>query len=778
MTAQDPLRATGPDGRAGQHAALRILAGELVDAIRAGEPHNELLAIAERLQERVPPPSDALDAEEFGFDRQQEGTIVDALRSAGLKLIDALPGARRHPLAIDIRTLPLAELALTLPEIAQEIAHLKREQRRKSGPGTDRQSNLVLQQITREIRGPIRNIADELARLAGTSASLEQRERIESAEDSAELILHLVNDLVDLTKLRNGRFAPEKLSFRVRDCVAATLLDLEPRARAAGIAIRHAVAAEVPALVEGDPGRIRHVLATLAGNAIASMRGGALLVSATLHATREGHAVLRFTTQSQSEKRRISSQERTRRGAAMWRGGAASGLGLSIARQLVSQMGGRTWVESTTGGGNALNFTVTVKPCAPTRRSSPAIAVDAIEARRVLIVENDVGGAGPVPPMIRRLGPDVEVVRNEAAARAALYSGNESGQPFDVCLVCGDLGDRLTRDNVEAIGAMEADARPPLAVITPEGQRGDATVCRRFGVAGYLTMPVADRDLSDMLRALFDPELAAEIRRHSLLTRHYLRELRGRLLVEVVGASPAENEGFAVRLRNIGHAATIGSIDRPVALLDDAVVPDVIAVPVDGDTRAISTWLDAALRRYTLMAGRRPGVLAMGPGEMVDGGRFTDLLDGRCPADADDDQLAVTVAEIAATARTSSATASLGRRRLIDVSALRRRMADDDGLVRELAGLFLRDSQRMLDAVRDAVAASDGKRLVRTTDTLRGGFEIFDVKTGVDLCLRLSAAGHAEDFSEVVRLVARLERIAAEVTSELSGDLSPLQAMA
>jgi len=78
----------------------------------------------------------------------------------------------------------------------------------------------------------------------------------------------------------------------------------------------------------------------------------------------------------------------------------------------------------------------------------------------------------------------------------------------------------------------------------------------------------------------------------------------------------------------------------------------------------------------------------------------------------------------------------------------------------------------MLSRVREAVAGADGESLVRATDTLKGPFEIFGVRAAVDICARLAAAGGREDFSEVSRLVVRLERISAAIQVELASELA------
>ena len=141
-------------------------------------------------------------------------------------------------------------------------------------------------------------------------------------------------------------------------------------------------------------------------------------------------------------------------------------------------------------------------------------------------------------------------------------------------------------------------------------------------------------------------------------------------------------------------------------------------------------------------------------------------------ADANDHTLDAAIAQLASKTAQREASGAQDRRRHVDREALVNRLGGDRELVQDVIDLFLRDSERMLSGVREAVAGADGEALVRATDTLKGPFEIFGVRAAVDICARLAAAGAREDFSEVGRLVIRLERVSSAIQVELAGDLA------
>ena len=753
-TQHDPLRDTGPHmTRGGELAAA--LADELIAAIDAGREPEYLRSLATRVRAALPD----VEQEELGFDRPEGSSVFDAIRSAGLKLLSALPKERRHAAAVDVRTLPLVELALRLPELAQEIADTARPE---AHGGNASQLTHVLSQVTKEIRGPLHEIVEELGRLARTDLTMEQRERVETADECAQAVLHLANDLSDLAQLQGGRFATAMLDFHVRDCIAAALHAVDPRARSRAVVLQHAVAPAVPSLGRGDPGRLRHVLSTLVGNAAGAMRGGTLLVSVTVHDRDEDSVVLRTTIQAAggAPRRRQSGET----GAALWRGASSSGLGLSIARQLVAQMGGRTWVETATGGGSALNFTVRLGTTRAQEHRRGELSITPLQGLRVLVVEPHSGLGSDVIAALRNAGADLDVSRSGDDARARIVAGISESRRHVVALLCTGLDDRAGRAAAESLAGMEAEQRPPLAVISPNGQRGDATLCRRIGVTAYLTQPVGEQDLQDVVSALLDEGLAADIRRHGLLTRHFLRELRGRLQLAVIAADAEKAMPWAVRLEALGHRAALATSPSELSALVDETPPDALVLLAGDAPSGIGSAVDQARRRLGLLGNRRLPLVQVGepPESDLAAGR----IDAQVAEDASDETLAVAIAEITR----NTGKGSGGHRQikqLLDMEALLRRLNNDRRLVGDVVALFLRDVEPMLAAVREAAHAGDGDRLLRAADTLKGSFEIFNVRAGADLCARLASAGRSEDFSEADKLLQRLETVSASLCAEL-----------
>lgn len=765
MTPADPARASAGTQHGRRSKRARTTAhdalDDLIDAIHDERPHAQLLGLAAHVARAVDAiaPSD----EEFGFDRPESSSVMDALRSVGLKLLDALPRERRTAAAVDVRTLPTVELALWLPQLAQEIADDKK--RRPSGGQFDRQATLVLQQVTREVRGPITSIVDQLSRLTRSAMTLEQRERVEAAEEAALSVLHLVNDLADLASLRSGRFTPDRLEYNLRDCVAAALRTLEPRAVARGNRVEHDVATDVPTTVTGDPGRVRQVLATLAGNALAAVESGTVTVAIVVHEREDDFATLRITIESASHAADAGRQPKARSSTA-WRGGGSTGLGLSISRQLVAQMGGRTWVATSENGGSALNFTVRVGLVRP-RQSGihGAIQVDVTDVR-TLVVEPQSGDAGALIGALHRLEVNIEVCRTAQDARQRLSDARDTDEPFHVALVCVDLAARTGVSLSEAIAAFEPDLRPPLALLTSNGQRGDAAHCRRVGIAAYLTLPVGDNDLADTLTTLANPLLASDIRKHGLLTRHYLRELRGRLRVVVAAVDPVAAERFAERVRELGHSAVTASVGADVDELIEHGPHAVLMLHADGSGEQ-AQWLAASRRRLGLINGTPPALLRVGAAA-ADGAPAdddVDLLD-----DASSQELSAAIEALVNQTASERPPVGLTRLRYVERDALLARLGGDRALLQDVSALFLRDVSRMLGGIRAAIQDGSGDGLMRAADALKGSFEVFDVRAAIDISTRLTDCGRREDFSEVPALAERLEHITAAIIAELSGD--------
>ena len=389
---------------------------------------------------------------------------------------------------------------------------------RKAAEAASIAKSQFLANMSHELRTPMNAILGMTDLALAEELPAKVYDYLQTARDSADVLLNILNEILDLSRIEAGRLELESTTFSLHKTVEQVIKTLRIRAGDKGLALICSLPAHVPDLLIGDPLRFRQILINLVDNAIKFTHEGRIAVSAEVRKQTPESVLLEFSVSDSGIGIRPEDQERifspfTQADASTTRNYGGTGLGLTISRKLVELMNGHLRVESLPDHGSTFYFTVSLKiPQTTAIESSETGKSPYSSARRralqILLAEDTPTNQKVAQYLLMKRGHIVEIARNGRQALELIAQ-----REYDVILMDVQMP---VMDGFQATAAIRALADPakarlPIIAMTAHALKEDAARCIAAGMDAYVSKPLQVDEFIELVELFGETEIGRTI---------------------------------------------------------------------------------------------------------------------------------------------------------------------------------------------------------------------------------------------------------------------------
>jgi len=396
----------------------------------------------------------------------------------------------------------------------------KMQEERDRAERANKAKSDFLAMMSHEIRTPMNGILGMANLMLEGDMPLVQRNQVETIRQSGKILLAVLNDILDLSRMEAGHFAINSETFDIRRSIRQTIGLWESACVEKELGLNTSIGPEVPTLVKGDPIRIEQVLSNLLNNAIKFTDTGE--VGLSVYSTQAEGALTRLRVEIRDTGIGISLADRqqifepfTQADGSSTRRFGGSGLGLSICQRLVDAMGGEIGVESVVGKGCLFWFelplmlaNVDTVPSGLRQIERPTpIAASSGRVIKLLVAEDNELNQALLMAFLARAGYDITFVDDGRKAVEAVRASN-----FDLVLMDIHMPGM---DGIEACRQIReldtSNANLPIIAVTANAMPGDRERYLGLGMNDYVSKPIDTVQLQSIIsRHLSSPSAAGD----------------------------------------------------------------------------------------------------------------------------------------------------------------------------------------------------------------------------------------------------------------------------